>query len=502
VAEGSPDLVARVKRAIVWSTVNNLLLRFGNLGLGIVLARLLAPEDFGVFAVALTMQNVLLALADLGLAADLIRSGNIEARAATATTLTTASGVVFAIVMCLAAGPFAAALGSPNGTDVVRVISVTLVLAGMSVVPYAIMQRDFRQPEQTALGLIALVLDLVVTVGLVLLGMGAMALAISRVVSQSVTTAVQFRMVRQWPRFGWDRGTAAELLRFGVPLAAANLIYVAILSLPNALVGSMMGPVALGFFLLAFNISSWPLNAMGAAVRAVALPAFGRLRDPDRKADGFAAAVAVTVAGATLAGVLLAALATSIIPLLYGEKWLPAAAALGGLAVFGAIRIVAELLANFLVAVGATRKQLVAQLLWVLALIPAMVLGIRWAGLAGAGWSNAAVAGLVIVPAYLVLSRRYRVKLGGLVRRIGLSLVAAVPAAAAGMLAVRVFDNRFLACAFGATAATALYGAVMFRPVRRWMAQLVALKEHASDSPPVPEPPAAPDHRQLTEQRV
>jgi PST family polysaccharide transporter len=427
VAEGSPDLAARVKRAIVWSTVNNLLLRFGNLGLGIVLARLLAPEDFGVFAVALTLQNVLLALADLGLAADLIRSGNIEARAASATTLTTASGVVFAVVMCVAAGPFASALGSPDGTDVVRVISLTLVLAGMSVVPYAIMQRDFRQPEQTALGLIGLVLDLVVTVGLVLLGMGAMALAISRVVSQSVTTAVQFGMVRQWPRFGWDRATAAELLRFGVPLAAANLVYVAILSLPNALVGSMMGPVALGFFLLAFNISSWPLNAMGAAVRAVALPAFGRLRDPDRKAEGFAAAVAVT---------------------------------------------------------------------------PAMVPGIRWAGLAGAGWSNAAVAGLVIVPAYLWLSRRYRVQLGALVRRISLSLVAAVPATVAGMLAVRTVDNRFLACAFGATAATALYAAVMFRPVRRWMAELMALKEHASEAAPGPEPTAFPDERQLSEQRA
>jgi hypothetical protein len=164
---------------------------------------------------------------------------------------------------------------------------------------------------------------------------------------------------------------------------------------------------------------------------------------------------------------------------------------------------VAELLANFLVAVGATRKQLVAQLLWVLALIPAMVLGIRWAGLAGAGWSNAAVAGLVIVPAYLLLSRRYRVRLGGLVKRIGLSLVAAVPAAVTGMIVVRTVDNRFLACAIGGTAATVLYAAVMFRPVRRWMAQLAALKEHASEEPaPVPEPPAAPDDRQLTEQRV
>ncbi|MFC0532183.1 oligosaccharide flippase family protein [Phytohabitans kaempferiae] len=479
--EGSPDLVSKVKKALVWSTINNLLLRFGNLGLGIILARLLAPEDFGAFAVALTLQNVLLALADLGLSADLIRSGDIERRAATATTLTTASGAVFALVMILTAAPFAGAMGSPDAAGVVQVISLTLILAGMSCVPYAIMQRDFRQPEQTALGLIALVLDLVITVSLVLLGLGAMALAISRVITQSVTTAVQFWMVRMRPRFGWNREIARGLVRFGIPLAAANLVYMAIVSVPNLMVGSMMGSVALGFFLLAFNISSWPLNALGAAVRAVALPGFARLNDPDRKAEGFGAAVAVTVAWSVLAGLLLSALAASVVPLLYGAKWQPAAEALAGLAVFGAIRIVVELMGNFLVAVGATRRQLVAQIVWIATLVPAMALGIEWAGLAGAGWANAAVAGLVIVPAYLVLARRYRVRVTPITTRLLLSLLAGAPAAAAGIYLSGLVDNLLLACALGGSAATAIYAVLMYLPFRRWLAQLVAMKEYATE---------------------
>ncbi|GAA4675492.1 oligosaccharide flippase family protein [Phytohabitans rumicis] len=480
--EASHEFVSKIKKALVWSTVNNLLLRFGNLGLGIILARLLAPEDFGAFAVALTLQNVLLALADLGLSADLIRTGDIEGRAATATTLTTASGAVFALVMCLAAGPFANAMGSPGATSVVQVISLTLVLAGMSCVPYAIMQRDFRQPEQTALGLIALVLDMVITVSLVLAGLGAMALAISRVITQSTTTAVQFWMVRMRPKFGWDRNIARGLVRFGIPLAAANLVYMAIVSVPNLMVGSMMGSVALGFFLLAFNISSWPLNALGAAVRAVALPGFARLTDPDRKAQGFGAAVAVTAAWSALAGLLLSALAATVVPLLYGEKWLPAAGALAGLAVYGAIRIVVELMGNFLVAVGATKRQLVAQLVWIGTLVPAMAIGIKWAGLSGAGWANAAVAGLVIVPAYLLLARRYRVRVAPIVGRIGLALVAAVPAAAAGIFASGAVDNLLLACALGGTAATAVYAGLLYLPFRRWLAQLVAMKEYATEA--------------------
>jgi PST family polysaccharide transporter len=303
---------------------------------------------------------------------------------------------------------------------------------------------------------------------------------------------------------------ARGLVRFGLPLAAANLIYVAILAVPNVMVGTMLGHVALGFFLLAFNISSWPLNALGAAVRAVALPSFGRLTDPDRKAEGFTAAIAVTAAWSTLAGVLLSALAGSVVPLLYGEKWLPAAGALAGLAVFGAVRIVAELLATFLVAVGATRTQLVAQMVWIATLVPAMALGIRWWDLAGAGWANAAVAGLVIVPGYLLVARRYRVSGRQVAARIGVSLAAAVPAALAGAWLSSVVDNWLLACALGGTAATLIFVVIVYRPLRRWFAQLVAMKEHATDeAEPVaaeaPEPAAprkAPGrHRLLTGQR-
>ena len=77
----APDLGGQVRRGLAWSTVSNLMLRAGSLAVGIVLARLLTPSEFGVFAVALTVQAVLITLADLGLSADLIRTDDPAARA-------------------------------------------------------------------------------------------------------------------------------------------------------------------------------------------------------------------------------------------------------------------------------------------------------------------------------------------------------------------------------------------------------------------------------------
>ena len=63
----APSLGGRVRTGLAWSTANQLVLRLATLVLGIVLARLLVPADFGVFAIGLLVQSILVNLTDLGL---------------------------------------------------------------------------------------------------------------------------------------------------------------------------------------------------------------------------------------------------------------------------------------------------------------------------------------------------------------------------------------------------------------------------------------------------
>src|SRR5690606_30327506 len=82
-----PPLGREVGRGLGWSTLSNLVLRVGNFVVSLIMARLIAPEEFGVFAVALTVWSVLSTLAEFGLGSDLVRARDPQRRIPTVATL-------------------------------------------------------------------------------------------------------------------------------------------------------------------------------------------------------------------------------------------------------------------------------------------------------------------------------------------------------------------------------------------------------------------------------
>jgi PST family polysaccharide transporter len=125
----------------------------------------------------------------------------------------------------------------------------------------------------------------------------------------------------------------------------------------------------------------------------------------------------------------LATLAGPVVALLYGRDWSAAAAPLIGLAIFGGLRVLLDLTATFLIALGHTRDVLVVQLLWLAAMVPAMLIGVGRFGLSGAGWAHVVVAAGLVGPAYLVCLRRLGGRPVALIRAIAVPVVAAIPAA-------------------------------------------------------------------------
>lgn len=381
-----------VRRGASWGAASTIVLRLGSLVVGIVLARLLSPEAFGIFAVAMVVQVVLTTLADLGMSADLIRAQDPERRGPTLASISLTAGIVLALLMSLTASPVAEQFGSPSAAPVIAVMSLTLIISGAGVVPYAKLTRQFAQKQLFATSAVDFVISTVVAVGLVLLGMGPMSLALSRVAAQGCATALQFKLSHTRPRFGFDRTVARSALAFGLPLAGANLLVWTLLNVDNAVIARVAGEVALGYYFLAFNISNWPMSVIGQTVRSVAMAAFAHVRVREKTGENgvqhdrsLAIGMAVTWSLAVPAGVLLAVLSVPLVEVLYGDKWSPAAGVLAALGVFGALRVVLDLMATYLIVQGAARPVFWIQVLWILVLTPAMVFAVRHFGLVGGG---------------------------------------------------------------------------------------------------------------------
>lgn len=461
---GGRSLVGRAARGAAWSGVSTIVLRLGGLVVGIVLARLLAPEQFGVYAVALTVQGILITVADLGLSADLIRSDEPERIAPTVATLGLTAGTLTAAATAASSMGLASLLDSPQAGPAIAVLSLTLLLAGGTVVPFAMLQRRFQQRELFFVGVADFVVSTTVTLLLVALGFGVMGLAIGRVAAQVVSSALQFLLARVVPRFSIDRTVVKGVLAFGLPIAAANLLSWALLNVDNIVLARVAGATALGYYVLAFNISSWPMSALSQVVRSIALPFFSRSQGGTH---AFAVVAAVAWAGALPAGTVLAALSFPLIDVLYGERWLPGAPVLAALGLYGSLRVAFDISAGYLYSQGRSRPVLWIQIVWLVALVAAMVAATQAYGIQGAGWAHVVVAVVVILPAYLIALKLTGVKLGELARIAWLPTAATIPAVAAAVVATLFISAPVGALLVGGSAALVVYAALIWPWLRK-----------------------------------
>lgn len=458
--ESPNTLRSLVRRGTAWSTLDVAINRTGGFLLGTIVARLLAPHAFGIYAVALVVHTIVINISDLGVGVALIRDDDEEVAAAAPTVATIAlvTSLSLGALMALSAPVLARLLGAPHATSTIQVMALTLPLAGVAAVPSSLLRRDFRMDRMFVADTANTVASAAVVIPLALAGLGPLALAFSFVAGQLLTTILVtvYSPHRYWP--GWDRRRARGLLRFGMPIVGANVLGFSIQNVDYVIVGRLLGAVQLGLYMLAFNISGWPQNVFSSVVRSVSLPAFARMRQAGHDmSEQFARALKIVSRITFPACLFLGALAHPLIVTVYGSRWGPASEALVGLAFLGAGRTVLELFSDFLVSLGRTRAVLIIQIVWLPALAVTLVVLVGRFGIAGAGAAQAIVAGCVVVPINVYLVSRAGVHPVMVARALLPSFSWALLSGALAFLVASQVSVPFFACVAGGTAGLTMY---------------------------------------------
>ncbi len=487
------SLAGLASRALGWSFASNMVARLGTLPLGVVLARLLGPHAFGTFAVALVALLAILSFNDLSVSLAIVRwNGDPAEIAPTVATLSVASSLLI-YGACFAAAPaFAAAMGAPAATGVIRVLALNVLVDGLVATPAALMQRQFRQDRKMIADQVNNWLGVAVSVGLAWQGFGAMSLAVGRMTG-AVASAVLFLVFSPEPfRFGFDLAQARSLLRFGLPLAGSSIIVFAVINVDQLVVGHLLGVTALGFYALAANLAYWPVNTFSLPVRSVAPAVFSRLQhDPAAMRSGFLSAAALLGAATLPICLLISGSAVPLLWLVYGKQWVPAAPALAWLVAFSALRIMYELIYDFFVVLARSRVVFTVQLLWLLGLVPALIAGARIDGIAGAGLAEVAVAACVVLPCYLTELGKVGIRRRDLAARLWLPVVVAAAVGCAAAIAARAIPAHLAALAVGGAAMAAGFGLLGWRMRPVIAAMRRDLVTEPAEAPARPAKPAA-----------
>lgn len=466
-AEPDKPLAVKIGSAVRWSAFNSLLQRVSQVAVSIVLARLIAPEQFGVFAVALVVLNIVLNISELGVSVALVRAtGPIKHMAPTVTTISLASGAVLALLCFTGAPWFASALGAPEATGVIQLMSVALLIAGASAVPSALLQRGFRQDHKFIADTSGFAVGTAVAILLAVLGFGPWSLAWSRVATNATTAVIMFALTKERYRPGFDRTQARAVLAFGLPLAGSSLLIFGVMNVDYIVIGSMLGTLSLGLYTLAFNLSSWPVGAFSAPIRSVSLAAFSQLRDdPVRFQRSFSRALGLLALFTVPACVLLGALGEPLIRFVYGERWAAAAAPLALLVLVGALRVALELAYDYLASAGHSKAILTIHLLWLAALIPTLAVAAHLDGIRAVAAGHVVVVVLVVVPAYLVAFRPLGVRAAALASSLTRPVLGGLVMIAVAVTVQRLVDGDATQLLLGGLLSIAAYAAVMY-PMR------------------------------------
>lgn len=463
---GGGDLGARMRSGLRWSFLSTVLGRLLNPLLGIVLARILTPEDFGVFAVALVALNALISINDLGVTLAVVRwPGKVQEVARTATSVAIGASVLF-YGACFAAAPWVAStLNSPEATGVLRLLALSVVIDGAGSVPLAFITRSFRQDQRMVADWAGFLVSAGVTIGLAATGFGAWSLAWGRIAGNLVNTGLLYRLSPLRPRPGWESRMARELIRFGLPLTGSSFLVFAMLNVDYVIVGHELGTVALGVYLLAFNLSSFPVNVVSTSIRRVLVPAFARFQhDHAALREVFLRWLHQLALATVLLCTLLAALAYPTVGVVYGSKWRDAAPVLVALTLLGGTRVVIEFIYDVFVAVGRARPLLWLQGLWVVLLVPALTAGARIDGVRGVGIAHALVALAIMLPVFARSLHPLGISIVDVAAQFTRPLLGAAAAGAAGILAVHVLGESLPGLVVGGLAIVSVYAAIGASP--------------------------------------
>ncbi|GAA5081951.1 PST family polysaccharide transporter [Thermocatellispora tengchongensis] len=458
-------LRSRARRALGWSMLSTIGARVGTMAIGIVLARVLGPEEFGTFAVATVALLAMLSFNELGVSLAVVRWPD-DPRRIVPTVATLAAGsslLVFAGVQ-VAAPYFAAAMGDPSATGAVRVLALNILVNGLASTSAAMLQREFMQGRKTIADQVDNWLGALVSLALALTGWGAMSLAVGRVSGSLAGGALLVAFSPLRLRFGFDREVARRLLRFGLPLAGASMVVFAAGYADQLVVGAVLGQHALGLYVLAVNLSGWPVAVFSQPVRSVAPAAFARLQHDRPALNRAFLATAGLLVGLTLpVCLLLSGSAPALITFVYGPEWAAAAVALAGLGALAGLRIFFELIYDYLVVLERSRTVLAVQALWLAALVPVMLAATHAYGLRGAAGSVVLVALVVVLPVYLWQLRRSEVDVPALLRRIAPGVLSALAVAAVAVAATAWIAPGPLALAVAGAAGLAAAGLYGYR---------------------------------------
>jgi lipopolysaccharide exporter len=325
-------LAAVAERAMKWSAATTAARFALQFGAQVTLARILGPDNYGVYGIGLTVLTFVGFLSGTSFSWNLMLLPRIaDEDIRFSFTLQVLVGAACALAMYAAAPALAVFFEDPRVEGMVKLLSLAAVLTAASAPATCLLQRDlnFR-----AIGLIQLASYAVgylgIGVTMALAGYGALALGVAAV-AQAATVLVASYIARPHPlRPLFKHAGGSDALATGRTVFVTNIVNWLLNNLDRVLIARVLNAHAVGLYNVAYNLATIPSTLLLGALQPTLLATGARLQDDrQRLARSWRVALSCVLVLALPAAVVGALLAADIVHLLYGPAWADSAWVLG-----------------------------------------------------------------------------------------------------------------------------------------------------------------------------
>jgi lipopolysaccharide exporter len=340
--QGLESLSKRVFKGSLWVFA----LRFSNRGLGfirtIILARLLAPSDFGLLGLAMLAIATLETLSQTGLQTAIIqKKEEVESYLDTAWTFSGVRAIVLFITLYILAPVISNFFRTPNAEMVIKVIAFSTLVSGFKNIGFVYFEKELHFKTIFIFEFLSTLVDLLIAITLAFILRNVWALVWGGVAGQCLRVFLSYILHPYRPSLNFEAKKFFELFEIGKWVLSSSIVLFFATQGDDIIVGKILGAAALGLYQVAYTFSNLPATEIAQIISKVTFPAYSKLQDDLQKLkQGYLKVLKVTtLISSPLTGVIIL-LAPDFTLLFFGYKWMPAVPAMRILALSGFLRSV------------------------------------------------------------------------------------------------------------------------------------------------------------------
>jgi O-antigen/teichoic acid export membrane protein len=397
---------SRIVSGMAWKAASQVTLQVSRMVVALILARQLAPHDFGLAAMVFVFSSFVVVFTDNALGTALIQRRDLtDDDRSTVFWFSAVVGVLLALGGLALSGPLAAFYGEDAVQPLFAAFSIGLFVSALGTTHSALLVRDMQFRRLELRQIAATTVGAGVGVTMAFSDFGAWSI-VGQQLAETLTSTVLLWILMPWrPRARVSRASLSKLGGFAGNVFGENLVAQSFRTLNSILIGRFLGAAAVGTYTLANNVILVPFSRIAGPLQQVFFPAFSRMsEDRERLADIWLRATRMIALLAMPALVGLIIVAPDFVHVALGSRWDDATTVIQILGWVGLLASVQTLDAEVLLALDRAGTFFRFTLVTAVAMTAAFVVGMQW-GIVGVAVANLAMT-LVIEPARTIVTSR------------------------------------------------------------------------------------------------